>query len=128
MSDHKMQRRIMVSPHRALLTLSQTFLHDKIQCDITGMWNGEGRLPSTMENPEGYRMQDVYPSFARLNAQVSWRTPAFDVYLGAENITNTLQNHVVISPDQPNSNLFDASLVWGVLDNQMFYVGMRAQF
>ncbi|NBO69126.1 MAG: TonB-dependent receptor [Bacteroidetes bacterium] len=128
MSDHKMQRRIMVSPHRALLTLSQSFLQDKVQCDITGMWNGEGRLPSTMANPDGYRMQDVYPSFTRLNAQVSWRTPAFDIYLGAENITNTLQNHVVISPDQPKSNLFDASLVWGVLDNQMFYLGMRAQF
>ena len=128
MSDHRMQRRIMVSPHRALLTLSQSFLQDKVQCDITGMWNGEGRLPSTMANPDGYRMQDIYPSFTRLNAQVSWRTPAFDLYLGAENITNTLQNHVVISPDQPKNNLFDASLVWGVLDNQMFYLGMRAQF
>ena len=128
MSDHRMQRRIMVSPHRALFTLSQTLFDDKLQCDVTAMWNGEGRLPSTMENPEGFRMADSYPSFTRLNAQLSWKTPAFDVYLGAENIMNTLQSHVVISPNRPNSNLFEGSLVWGMLDNRMIYLGMRAQF
>jgi outer membrane receptor for ferrienterochelin and colicins len=128
MSNHQMQRRILISPHRALLTLSQTLFNDKFQCDVTAMWNGEGRLPSTMENPEGFRMSNTYPSFTRLNAQLSWRTPAFDLYLGAENIMNTLQSHVVISPNSPNSTLFDGSLVWGILDNRMFYLGMRAQF
>ena len=127
-SDNTLQRRILVSPHRALLTMSQALFNDKFQCDVTVMWNGEGRLPSTMENPEGFRMAEQFPSFTRMNAQLSWRTPAFDMYLGAENIMNTLQSHVVISPDRPNSNLFEGSLVWGMLDNRMIYLGMRAQF
>lgn len=127
-SDDRLQRRILVSPHRALFTMSQALFDDKFQCDVTMMWNGEGRLPSTMENPEGFRMTEQFPSFTRLNAQLTWRTPAFDVYLGAENIVNTLQSHVVISPDRPNSNLFEGSLVWGMLDNRMIYLGMRAQF
>ena len=40
---------------------------------------------------------------------------------------NTLQNHVIISPDNPRSPLFEGSLVWGMLDNRMIYLGMRAQ-
>jgi outer membrane receptor for ferrienterochelin and colicins len=127
MSDQRMQRRIMVSPHRILLTISQTLFNDQLQCDVTTMWNGEGRLPAHTENPEEFRMNETYPSFIRLNAQLSWRTPAFDIYLGAENIMNTLQNHVVISPDNPRSPYFEGSLVWGMLDNRMIYLGMRAQ-
>jgi len=127
MSDQRMQRRIMVSPHRVLLTISQSLFNDQVQCDITAMWNGEGRLPALRENPEEFRMNETYPSFMRLNAQLSWRTPAFDIYLGAENIMNTLQNHVIISPDNPRSPYFEGSLVWGMLDNRMIYLGMRAQ-
>ncbi len=127
MSDHRMQRRIMVSPHRVLLTVSQSLFNDKVQCDVTAMWNGEGRLPSMKDNPEEFRMNETYPSFMRLNAQLSWRTPAFDIYLGAENIMNTLQNHVIISPNNPRSPYFEGSLVWGMLDNRMIYLGMRAQ-
>ena len=127
MSDHTMQRRIMVSPHRVLVTVSQALLNDQLQCDVTAMWNGEGRLPNMQDNPEQFRMNDSYPSFMRLNAQLSWRTPAFDIYLGAENIMNTLQRQVIISPEQPSSPYFEGSLVWGMLDNRMIYLGMRAQ-
>jgi outer membrane receptor for ferrienterochelin and colicin len=127
MSDQRMQRRIMVSPHRMLLTLSQSLFNDQVQCDLTGMWNGEGRLPSMKDNPEEYRMSETYPSFFRLNAQLTWRSPAFDIYLGAENIMNTLQQRVIISPDNPQSPYFEGSLVWGMLDNRMIYLGMRAQ-
>ena len=127
MSNHRMQRRILVSPHRALITLSQTLFEERFQLDITGMWNGSGRLPSMLDNPEEYRMNDQFSSFFRLNAQASWRMPSFDVYIGVENVTNTLQQRVVLSPNDAMSPYFEGSLIWGMLDNRMIYLGMRMQ-
>jgi outer membrane cobalamin receptor len=120
-----LQRRALISPHRVLITLSQSFIERTFQLDISGIWNSTGRIPSTNENPENLRMAQSYPDFTRINAQFTWRTGDFDIYAGVENLTNTLQKHVVIDGMQPSGPYFDASLVWGPLDNRTIYAGIR---
>jgi hypothetical protein len=48
-----------------------------------------------------------------------------DFYIGAENLTNYFQKDVILAADQPFSNYFDASMVWGPVSGRMFYAGFR---
>ena len=63
-----------------------------------------------------------------MNAQVSktigTKNP-FDMYIGGENLTNYYQKNAIIAADEPFSQYFDASLIWGPVTGRMFYFGMR---
>lgn len=120
-----LQERAMLSPHRVLSTLSYQLKDYGWQFDATLIWNSGGRLPSTQANPELYRKANEFPSFFRMNTQIQKRWEAFDIYLGIENLTNFIQPNPIIAPMNPLSPYFDASLVWGPLDNRMVYMGIR---
>ncbi|MEP6466517.1 MAG: hypothetical protein ABJB05_09425, partial [Parafilimonas sp.] len=49
----------------------------------------------------------------------------FDVYIGAENLTNYYQKNAIIAADEPFSKYFDASMIWGPITGRMFYGGLR---
>ena len=51
----------------------------------------------------------------------------WELYVGGENLTNYKQNYPIISADNPNSEDFDASMVWGPLSGIRAYLGMRFQ-
>jgi outer membrane receptor for ferrienterochelin and colicins len=96
--------------------------------DYTVSYNGKKRLPPTNSNPVQYQRADYSPSFATMNAQVSktfGKKNPFDVYAGAENLTNYFQKDVIVAADQPFSQYFDASMVWGPVTGRMFYAGLR---
>jgi outer membrane receptor for ferrienterochelin and colicins len=126
-TNGKQQRKAMLSPHRVLSTFSQNLFDNAFQVDFTAVWNSSGRISSTKDNPEYLRFSDSYPDFSRFSIQCTWRSPTIDVYAGIENITNTLQSEVVIDGMNPQSEYFDASLVWGPLDNRTIYCGIRMQ-
>jgi len=94
--------------------------------DATFNWNGEQRLPSTSENPEDYRMPSSSVDFSTVNAQV---TKVFhfglELYAGMENIFDQRQERAILSADAPNSEFFDASLVWGPIFGRNTYFGLR---
>ena len=48
-------------------------------------------------------------------------------YLGGENLTNYKQDYPIISADNPTSEDFDASMVWGPLSGIRGYLGVRFQ-
>ena len=48
-----------------------------------------------------------------------------EIYIGAENLTNYFQKNVILVADQPFSQYFDASMVWGPVSGRMFYAGLR---
>jgi outer membrane receptor for ferrienterochelin and colicins len=121
----KLRERPLISPHRILTTISWFTPDHDWQVDGTFIWNSGGRIPSTADNPEAYRMDERFTPFFRANAQITKRFEIFDLYLGAENITNFLQQQAVISPEDPHNGYFDASLVWGPLDNRLVYIGAR---
>jgi outer membrane receptor for ferrienterochelin and colicins len=96
--------------------------------DYTVSYNGKKRLPPTHSNPVQYQRPDYSPSFATMNAQVSktfGKKNPFDIYVGAENLTNYFQKDVIVAADQPFSQYFDASMVWGPVTGRMFYAGLR---
>ncbi len=96
--------------------------------DYTVSHNGSKRIPSTATNPAAYRMPASSPSYVMMNAQVTktfGKKKSFDVYIGGENLTNFFQEAVIIAADQPYSQHFDASMVWGPIGGRMFYVGAR---
>ncbi len=96
--------------------------------DYTFNYNGSKRITSTAANPPAHQRPTSSPSYVLMNAQVSktvWKKRPVDFYIGGENLANFLQGDVIVSPDQPFSPYFDASLIWGPITGRMFYAGFR---
>jgi outer membrane receptor protein involved in Fe transport len=66
------------------------------------------------------------PGFFTLNAQIT-RTfmPGLDLYLGVENLFGYRQENLIIDSLNPDSQFFDASMVWGPVTGAMAYAGLR---
>ena len=65
------------------------------------------------------------PVYPMLYAQVTRRFKGWDVYVGAENLTNFRQKNAIISADNPRAAGFDASCIWGPLMGIKAHVGFR---
>lgn len=114
-----------VSAHRAFANLAYE-TRNKWKFDATVNWQGQKRLPSTMDNPIAYQRSDKSPSFFLLNAQVTkvWNDK-LDIYLGVENILDYKQADPIVAADQPFSENFDASMVWAPVFGRNIYIGLR---
>jgi hypothetical protein len=116
----------LISRNRAFVNVDYEFSGWKFDYTIT--YSGKKRLPSTASNPVEYQRPAYSPSFIMMNAQVSktigTKNP-FDIYVGGENLTNYIQKDAIIAADQPFSNYFDASLIWGSVTGRMLYAGIR---
>ncbi len=125
------KKKPFTSDHRFLLNLAyQTggFPSNsaKMNYDLTINWFGNKRVPSTSINPAQYQMSEKSPAFAVVNAQVTRNFIAnLDVYLGVENLFDFRQNDLIIDPQNPYGNYFDASLIWGPVNGRMVYMGIR---
>lgn len=120
-----LRQRALISPHRVIATAGYATADNAWQFDATLAWNSSGRIPSTAANPDSLRFPESFPSFERISGQITRRFTGFDVYIGIENATNFIQQQAIISPRDPHADAFDASLVWGPLDQRFVYVGVR---
>lgn len=123
--DGVLRERPFIPRHRGLVDLAYTSRNDRWRFDITLNGFGTARLPDTSANPEAYRLPDRSPAYATLNAQVTYAVSAWEVYLGGENLTSTLQSRQIIAPEDPFGPYFDASLIWGPTNKAMIYAGLR---
>ncbi len=123
--DGVLRERPLVPSHRGLLDLGYIAKDEKWRFDITLNGFGTARLPSIASNPEEYRIGDRSPAYATLNAQVTRVMGAWELYLGGENLTGTLQNRQILDPGDPFGPYFDASMIWGPTNTQMAYFGLR---
>ncbi len=114
-----------VAKNRAFLNLAYE-TRSKWKFDYTVQYIGRKRLPGTLSNSELYRMPEYSPSYLQMNAQV---TKSFlfglDVYIGVENLTDFRQTTLFIDPQNPFSNRFDGSFIWGPIVGRMSYIGLR---
>ena len=63
-----------------------------------------------------------------INAQITKKFGEhWEVYVGGENLTNYKQDYPIISAENPTSEDFDASMVWGPLSGIRGYLGVRFQ-
>ncbi len=124
--DNELLQKPFTAKNRAFANLA--YETNGWKFDYTISYSGKKRLPSTAINPPQYQRTDYSPSFATMNAQITktfGKKNPFDVYIGGENLTNFYQHNAIIAADDPFSNYFDASLIWGPLTGRMLYGGLR---
>ncbi|MBQ2172369.1 MAG: TonB-dependent receptor, partial [Bacteroidales bacterium] len=97
--------------------------------DVTASLNGSSRVYDFMKDLR-HDGELLYPNgrtpvYPLLYAQITRRFRGFDIYIGGENLTGSMQMLPVIDPDHPFSETFDAASVWGPLMGAKFYAGFR---
>lgn len=121
-------QRPLVARHRGFLNLAYRTHSGGWHFDYTLNLTGQKRLPSTDANPAAYRMPGYSKAYTTMNAQISktfGKVRPFDLYIGGENLTNFFQRDPVLAADQPFSEFFDTSMLWGPITGRMFYAGIR---
>jgi len=111
------------SRFKSLLTTSYITPKNGWQFDFTAQLNGGGRMPDPdVANP---LWEKEFKPFAQLQCQVTKNFKSWAIYAGSENLTGFVQRNPIISADNPNSPVFDASMVWGPVMGRMIYLGLR---
>ena len=94
--------------------------------DTTFNWFGKQRFSSTTLSPEAFQLPTYSPTLTTLNGQITKVfSDAFELYIGAENLTNVMQKNPIISPENPFGSNFDTTFVYGPIFGSMYYTGLR---
>lgn len=116
-----------VAKNRAFLSLDYATINGwKFNYTIT--YNGKKRLPNTNANPAAFQLPSYSPEYFLMNMQVTKKfnkKMPMEGYIGIENATNYFQQNAIFSASQPNSQYFDASMIWGPITGRMLYFGWR---
>ena len=98
----------------------------KWKFDVTYNHLGKQRIPSTIQNPEIFRLDPFSSKLDLINSQITRVfSDSFEVYLGVENLTNYKQTDGIISNSDPFGQYFDATMVYGPVSGRMSYLGLR---
>ncbi|MDR2681265.1 MAG: TonB-dependent receptor [Tannerella sp.] len=113
----------LTSDYKGLLTASYQTPLKKWQVDLTGQFNGGGRMPvPDTENP----LWDAgFGSYSVWNAQVTKFFRTWSIYVGSENLFDFTQSHPIIDAANPRGDYFDGSLIWGPVHGRKIYAGLR---
>jgi hypothetical protein len=113
----------MMNDYKGLITASYQTPLRKWQFDLTGQFNGGGRMPTPDDvNP---LWQKRFEPFRVVNVQVTKFFRNFSIYLGAENLFDFRQHNPIIDVENPRSENFDATMVWGPVHGRKIYAGLR---
>lgn len=111
--------------HKLLTSFSYNPLNKKFHFDINVHWYGEQRLPDTKSNPIDFKRPDFSKPYTIANAQFTYNFKIVEIYVGCENIFNFRQHQPIISWQNPFSQYFDTSSVWGPTRGREIYTGIR---
>ena len=123
-----LKERPLVAKHRVFINLAyatkENAKSQKWNFDFTARWLGSQRLANQYTQDA---TAEIYsPAYWTLNAQVSFfARENFEVYAGGENITGYMIHHPIHLSENPNSEFFDASQVYGPMFGANYYVGLR---
>ena len=120
----------MTSRFKGVLNLQYATNLNKWIFDFTASLNGSCRVYDFMESLTDKDGNLLYkngrtPVYPLLYAQVTRRFKGWDVYLGAENLTNFRQQNAIIGASNPRQPSFDASRIWGPLMGIKAHIGFR---
>lgn len=121
----KFMEKPLISKHKAFANLAYSTMYDEWKFDLTTELNGKGRLPNTSGNPDKYKLNEFYPAFLIMHAQVSKKFGNLEFYVGGENLLDFKQEQPILAYDDPYSIYFDSSIVWGPIMGRMIYAGFR---
>lgn len=127
--DGKLLEKPLTSKYKALLTASFSTEMDIWQFDATLQINGGGRMPAPYRLADGsYSWGERFKAFPQLNLQVTRWFRHFSIYAGGENLTNFKQKNPIIGWQDPWSQDFEPTMIWGPVHGAMAYVGIRFNF
>ena len=120
----------MTSRFKGVLNLQYATNLNKWIFDFTASLNGSCRVYDFMESLTDKDGNLLYkngrtPVYPLLYAQVTRRFKGWDVYIGAENLTNFHQQNAIIGASNPRQPSFDASCIWGPLMGIKAHIGFR---
>ena len=115
----------LASQQRAFINLAYATLNEW-RFDFTLNWQGEKRIPTTADSPTAYQLDSYSPDYFIGMCQVSKKFgKKLDVYAGIENLFDYTQDNPIVSVDDPFSDYFDSSMVWGPIFGRKSYIGLR---
>lgn len=123
-----LQKPTFLPAHRALLTLDYKTPNQTWLFHVTGHLVGSQRLPALNGLPHQYHpahYSDFSPAYVNINAQITKLLGRWEIYFGGENLTNYTQHHPIIAANEPFSDYFNASQIWGPLMGIRGFVGVR---
>lgn len=113
----------LVSDYKALATASYQTPLKKWQFDLTGQFNGGGRMPTPdATNP---LWEPNFNAYTVVNAQITRYFRRWSIYIGAENLFDYKQSHPIIDAENPRGDNFDGSMVWVPVHGRKIYAGLR---
>lgn len=116
-------KKSLVSDYKGLLTASYQTPLKKWQFDLTGQFNGGGRMP--LPNETTPLWDKTFKPYTVVNAQVTKYFRRWSVYLGCENLFDFKQKNPIIDAESPRGDNFDGSMVWGPVHGRKIYAGIR---
>lgn len=115
----------LTAPHRLFLNAGYE-IPKSWRFDYTVQWISEKRLPNSSSDVMDKRLQDYSKSYVQMNTQVTKIfSKKWEVYAGAENLTNFTQKMVVQNANTPFAPGFDAAVLWGPISGRTLYAGFR---
>lgn len=124
--DGQLRWKPLQSRYKGLLTLSYKTPLGLWQFDATAALNGGGRMPEPYTLSSGERSwNNNFKAYGQLSAQVTRNFRHFSLYVGGENLTNYKQKNPIIGYQNPWSNSFEPTMVYGPIQGAMAYVGIR---
>lgn len=94
--------------------------------DFTLHWTGEQRLPDTSTNPIEYQLVPYSKPYSIINSQLTRViNEKLDVYLGGENIGNSVQKKPIINAQDPFGLYFDSTILYAPVLGETYYLGFR---
>lgn len=120
-----LKQKPLLAAHRAFANIAYE-TNNNWTFDYTIHWTGAKRVPLHSVDGINYKNFNASP-FTIMNAQISksWKKETFHLYAGVENIMGVMQHHLVLGADNPYSNYFDASIIWGAAMGRNIYVGFN---
>lgn len=125
--DGKLQQIPLVAKHRGLLTLDYKTPDKKWLFNYTVSLIGQQRLADRSYTPPQYlhHFDPFSPNYYLMNASINRFFKTFEIYGGAENLTDYTQHNPIIASDNPTSIYFDATQVYAPMMGRRIYIGLR---
>ncbi len=108
---------------RGLINLAYKNKKENWKFDFTCNYIGESRIPQHSK-----LATNKSEWFTLFNTQITNSQNNFDIYIGVENLSNYVQENPIIDSENPNSDNFDASLIYAPVMGRLFYTGLRYKF
>ena len=94
--------------------------------DVTFNNIDKQRLPNTSSNPVQYQLAEFSDAYQLLNSQITKVfSSQFEIYMGAENLTNVKQDNPILASNDPFGSNFDTTIIYSPIFGRAFYAGLR---